>query len=52
VEDKVQKQIPFELFLKTVNGNKYVARSTSLVGRDKTNLSIYCESISITPKEW
>lgn len=52
VEDTVQKQLPFELYLKTVNGKKYVARSILLVRRDHNNLSLYCESIFITPKEW
>jgi hypothetical protein len=50
--DALQRVIPYELYLKTANGKKYVGRSNFQIARIKGNLSIFGGAISIARKEW
>jgi hypothetical protein len=50
--DAPQRVVPYELYLKTANGKKYVGTSSFQIARIKGSLSIYGLAISITRKEW
>jgi hypothetical protein len=50
--DTPQRVVPYELYLKTTNGKKYVGKSSLQIARIKGNLSIFGGAISIARKEW
>jgi hypothetical protein len=50
--DAPQRVVSFELYLKAGSGKKYIGKSSFQIARVKGNLSIYCQSIYITRKEW